>query len=67
LAAYIDDLPLTEGTLHAAPLMSNVAHGRILSLHVSAVLAASIFHFGEATLAEARDALGKAGAPVRTV
>jgi cyclase len=31
------------------------------------VLAASIFHFGEATLAEARDALGKAGAPVRTV
>jgi xanthine dehydrogenase large subunit len=40
LAAYIDDLPLTEGTLHAAPLMSNVAHGRILSLDVSAVLAA---------------------------
>ena len=40
LAAYIDDLPLTEGTLHAAPLMSNVAHGRILSLDLSAVLAA---------------------------
>ena len=31
----------------------------------SAVLAASIFHFGEATLAEARAALARAGAPVR--
>jgi cyclase len=31
----------------------------------SAVLAASIFHFGEATLADARDALCRAGAPVR--
>ena len=40
LAAYIDDLPLTEGTLHAAPLMSPVAHGRILSLDLSTVLAA---------------------------
>lgn len=39
----------------------------VLEGGASAVLAASIFHFGEATLAEARDALGKAGAPVRTV
>jgi len=39
-AAYIDDLPLTEGTLHAAPILSNVACGRILSLDLSAVLAA---------------------------
>ena len=39
-AAYIDDLPLTEGTLHAAPILSNVARGRILSLDLSAVLAA---------------------------
>ena len=31
----------------------------------SAVLAASIFHFGEATLAEARDALRAAGVPTR--
>ena len=38
-AAYIDDLPLTEGTLHAAPLLSNIAHGRIVSLDLSAVLA----------------------------
>jgi hypothetical protein len=27
-AAYVDDLPLTEGTLHAAPMLSNVALGR---------------------------------------
>jgi cyclase len=35
--------------------------------HADAVLAASIFHFGEATVAEARRALGEAGAPVRPV
>lgn len=39
----------------------------VLEGGASAVLAASIFHFGEATLAEARAALGEAGAPVRTV
>lgn len=39
----------------------------VLEGGASAVLAASIFHFGEATLAEARNALSKAGAPVRTV
>ena len=33
----------------------------------SAVLAASIFHFGTHTLAEARQALASAGAPVRTI
>ena len=44
LAAYIDDLPLTEGTLHAAPILSNVANGRILSLDLSAVLAAPGVH-----------------------
>ncbi|NBO40879.1 MAG: xanthine dehydrogenase molybdopterin binding subunit [Betaproteobacteria bacterium] len=38
-ASYIDDLPLTEGTLHAAPILSNAASGRILSLDLSAVLA----------------------------
>ncbi len=32
----------------------------------SAVLAASIFHFGEYTISEAHQALGKAGFPVRT-
>jgi cyclase len=34
--------------------------------HASAVLAASIFHFGEATIADAHAALAAAGVPVRT-
>lgn len=34
--------------------------------HASAVLAASIFHFGQHTIAEAHDALSKAGIAVRT-
>lgn len=38
LATYIDDLPLTEGTLHAAPILSNAANGRIISLDLSAVM-----------------------------
>jgi imidazole glycerol-phosphate synthase subunit HisF len=33
--------------------------------HASAVLAASIFHFGQHTVGEAKAALGKAGIPVR--
>jgi cyclase len=35
--------------------------------HASAVLAASIFHFGEATIADAKKALARAGLPVRAV
>ena len=35
--------------------------------HANAVLAASIFHFGEATIADAKRTLGHAGLPVRTV
>jgi cyclase len=35
--------------------------------HASAVLAASIFHFGEATVADAKSALARAGLPVRAV
>jgi cyclase len=31
----------------------------------SAVLAASIFHFGEYSIAEVKEALGEAGVPVR--
>ena len=34
--------------------------------HASAVLAASIFNFGEATIADAHDALAQAGVPVRS-
>ena len=44
LAAYVDDLPLTEGTLHAAPILSPVANGRILSMDLSAVRAAPGVH-----------------------
>jgi cyclase len=34
--------------------------------HASAVLAASIFHFGQHTIAQAHRALAAAGVPVRT-
>jgi len=34
--------------------------------HASAVLAASIFHFGEVSIAEARAALAAEGIPVRS-
>ena len=38
-AHYIDDLPEVRGTLHAAPILSSVAHGRLLGVDASAVLA----------------------------
>jgi imidazole glycerol-phosphate synthase subunit HisF len=38
----------------------------VRSGHASAVLAASIFHFGEASIADARAALASAGYNVRT-
>ena len=41
-------------------LVAGVAQG-----HASAVLAASIFHFGEASIADAHAALAAAGVPVR--
>ncbi|WP_294353534.1 imidazole glycerol phosphate synthase subunit HisF [uncultured Sphingomonas sp.] len=47
------------GTL--GDLVAGVTQG-----HASAVLAASIFHFGEATIADAHAALLAAGVPVRT-
>ena len=31
-ARYIDDLPELQGTLHAAPILSGVAHGRLLGV-----------------------------------
>ena len=37
----------------------------VLEGHASAVLAASIFHFGEHSIAEAHDALRAAGLPAR--
>ncbi|QDX28180.1 imidazole glycerol phosphate synthase subunit HisF [Sphingomonas suaedae] len=39
----------------------------IVDGHASAVLAASIFHFGQASIADAHRALAAAGIPVRTV
>ena len=38
-ASYIDDLPLVEGTLHAAPLMSPVANAQLIDMDLSATLA----------------------------
>ncbi|MCX8005749.1 MAG: molybdopterin-dependent oxidoreductase, partial [Burkholderiaceae bacterium] len=38
-AQYIDDLPLIEGTLWAAPGLSTQAHARIVEIDLSAVLA----------------------------
>ncbi len=39
-APYIDDLPELRGTLHAAPILSPVAHGQLRGVDVSATLAA---------------------------
>jgi xanthine dehydrogenase large subunit len=36
---YIDDLPEVRGTLHAAPILSNVAHGKLKGVDASAALA----------------------------
>ena len=38
-AAYIDDMPELPGTLHAALILSPVAHGKLKSIDVSAALA----------------------------
>ena len=38
-ATYIDDIPEVRGTLHAAPILSNIAHGRLLGVDASAALA----------------------------
>ncbi len=68
------DLALTRAIADAVPvpvvasggvgsvddLVRGVTHG-----HASAVLAASIFHFGEASIADAKDALAAAGIRVR--
>ena len=38
-ATYIDDIPEIRGTLHAAPILSTVAHGRLRGVDASAALA----------------------------
>jgi cyclase len=53
---------IASGGVGALPhLVEGVTKG-----HASAVLAASIFHFGKHSIAEARDALREAGLPVRS-
>ena len=41
-ATYIDDIPELRGTLHAAPVCSPVAHGKLLGLDASAALAVPV-------------------------
>jgi imidazole glycerol-phosphate synthase subunit HisF len=70
------DLELTR-TIADAVSVPVVASGGVGSLahlvegvtkgHASAVLAASIFHFGEATIAQAHQTLAAAGLPVRSI
>lgn len=38
-ATYVDDIPEIRGTLHAAPILSTVAHGRLLGVDCEAALA----------------------------
>ena len=50
------------GVGNAQDLVDGVKKG-----HASAVLAASIFHFGEVSIAEAKEALKNAGLPIRPI
>jgi cyclase len=70
------DLPLTRAIADAVtvPVIASGGVGTLEDLvkgvtegHASAVLAASIFHFGEISIAQAKAALAKAGLPVRNV
>ncbi len=38
-ALYVDDIPQVRGTLHAAPILSPVAHGKLRGVDASAALA----------------------------
>ncbi|MGA7710368.1 MAG: imidazole glycerol phosphate synthase subunit HisF [Rhizomicrobium sp.] len=70
------DLALTQAIADAVPVPV-IASGGVGTLdhlvegvrdgHANAVLAASIFHFGQATIAEAKSTLAKAGLLVRNV
>ena len=37
-ATYVDDIPEVKGTVHAAPILSTVAHGRLLDVNTVAAL-----------------------------
>ena len=70
------DIPLTRAVADAVPIPV-IASGGVGTLdhmvagvregHASALLAASIFHFGSYTVAQAKAALAAAGVPVRPV
>jgi imidazole glycerol-phosphate synthase subunit HisF len=68
------DLPLTRAIADAVtvPVIASGGVGGLDDLvagvregHASAVLAASIFHYGEATIAQAKEKLRESGLPVR--
>ena len=68
------DLPLTRAICDAVsvPVIASGGVGKVEDLvqgvtegHASAVLAASIFHFGEVSIEQAKAALAAAGLPVR--
>jgi cyclase len=70
------DLELTRAVSDAVavPVIASGGVGRAQDLvdgvtkgHASAVLAASIFHFGEVTIAQAKAALHEAGLPIRPI
>jgi cyclase len=70
------DLPLTRAISDAVtvPVIASGGVGTVDDLvqgvkqgHASAVLAASIFHFGEVSIPQARKALAAAGLPVRPI
>ena len=37
LAPYVDDVPVRTGTLHAVPLLSSVAHGRLIDTDLDSI------------------------------
>ena len=70
------DLELTRAVSDAVPVpvIASGGVGNVQDLvdgvtkgHASAVLAASIFHFGEVSIAEAKMALKNAGLPIRPI
>jgi imidazole glycerol-phosphate synthase subunit HisF len=70
------NIPLTRAVSDAVhvPVIASGGVGSLDDLvkgvtegHASAVLAASIFHFGEASIGQAKAALAKAGLPIRSV
>jgi len=70
------NLPLTRAIADAVriPVIASGGVGNLDHLvdgvkegHATAVLAASIFHFGTYSIAEAKEHMAQAGVPVRTV